>query len=136
MLILLPQPPKLFNNDLGYRLKDRDKNATRLINFVKFLSEQKINIVVSANLTSQRYRLYCKKNLKRFYEVNTSAKLNILKRRDTKSIYKKNLSKVVGFGIKNIENNTASYKIINNGSKKKFLSNSKKIIKKIKNKII
>ena len=44
---------KMFNNDLGYRLKDRDKNATRLINFVKFLSEQKINIVVSANLTSQ-----------------------------------------------------------------------------------
>ena len=27
---------KMFNNDLGYRLKDRDKNATRLINFVNY----------------------------------------------------------------------------------------------------
>ena len=29
---------KVFNNDLGYTLKDRNKNAERLINFSKFLS--------------------------------------------------------------------------------------------------
>ena len=127
---------EMFNNDLGYKLKDRDKNAVRLINFIRFLSKQKINIIVSANLTSQKYRLYCKKNLKNFYEINISSHLSNLKKRDTKNIYKKNLSEVVGFGIKNIKNNTASHKIINNNSKNEFLSNSEKIIKKIKNKII
>ena len=127
---------EMFNNDLGYKLKDRDKNAVRLINFIRFLSKQKINIIVSANLTSQKYRLYCKKNLKNFYEINISSHLSNLKKRDTKNIYKKNLSEVVGFGIKNIKNNTASHKIINNNSKNEFLSNSEKIIKKIKNKVI
>ena len=127
---------EMFNNDLGYKLKDRDKNAVRLINFIRFLSKQKINIIVSANLTSQKYILYCKKNLKNFYEINISSHLSNLKKRDTKNIYKKNLSEVVGFGIKNIKNNTASHKIINNNSKNEFLSNSEKIIKKIKNKVI
>ena len=32
---------KLFNDDLGYTLKDRNKNAERLINFVYFLNKQK-----------------------------------------------------------------------------------------------
>jgi adenylylsulfate kinase-like enzyme len=127
---------EMFNNDLGYKLKDRDKNAVRLINFIRFLSKQKINIIVSANLTSQKYRQYCKKNLKNFYEINISSDLSNLKKRDTKNIYKKNLSEVVGFGIKNIKNNTASHKIINNNYKNEFLSNSKKIIKKIKDKVI
>ena len=54
---------KMFNNDLGYSLKDRDLNAQRMINFVKFLNQFKINIIISANLTSQKYRIYCKKNI-------------------------------------------------------------------------
>ena len=128
---------KMLGNDLGYTLKDRNKNAERIINFVHFLNKQGINVIVSANLTSQKYRLYCKKNFKKFYEVNISSNYNILKKRDKKKIYKSsNLSNVVGYGIKNIKNNTASYKIINNDTKKKFLRNSFKIIKIIKKKLI
>ena len=78
-----------------------------------------------------------KKKLTKFTEVNVSSSLNILKKRDKKNIYKNNdLSKVVGFGIKNIENNTASYKINNNGSKKKFLDKGSDIIKKISKNLI
>ena len=128
---------KLFKNDLGYSLKDRDKNAERIINFVIFLNKSGMNVIVSANLTSQKYRLFCKKKLTKFTEVNVSSSLNILKKRDKKNIYKNNdLSKVVGFGIKNIENNTASYKINNNGSKKKFLDKGSDIIKKISKNLI
>ena len=50
----------MFKNDLGYTLKDRNKNAERIINFVHFLNQQDINLIISANLTSQKYRLYCK----------------------------------------------------------------------------
>ena len=36
----------LMNNDLGFSLKDRDENAIRIINFVKSLDQQKINVFV------------------------------------------------------------------------------------------
>ena len=42
----------LFGNDLKYTIKDRDKNAQRMTAFVKYLSNQKINLVISANITS------------------------------------------------------------------------------------
>ena len=76
----------MLNNDLGYTLKDRNKNAERIINFVRFLNKQNLNIIISANLTSQKYRLYCKKNFKKFYEVNIYSDINILKERDKKNI--------------------------------------------------
>ena len=47
----------LMNNDLGFSLKDRDENAIRIINFVKSLDQQRINVIVSANLTSKKFRL-------------------------------------------------------------------------------
>ena len=71
---------KMLANDLGYTLKDRDKNALRIINFVTFLNKQEINVIVSANLTSQKYRIYCKKKFKNFLEVNVSADYRILKK--------------------------------------------------------
>ena len=43
---------KIFNNDIKYSLKDRNTNALRLTRLVKFLSIQKINIVISANITT------------------------------------------------------------------------------------
>ena len=127
---------KMFNNDLGYSLRDRNINAKRIISLVSFLNKEKINIIVSANLTSPKYRKYCKKKFKNFFEINISSNFEILRKRDKKKIYKnKNLSNVVGFGIKNIKNTTASYKVINNKSKKFFFRDVDKIIKKIRNKI-
>ena len=124
---------KMLNNDLGYSLKDRDINAQRIINFVKFLNQFKINIIVSANLTSHKYRVYCKKNIKNFYEIHISTELKTLLIRDKKKIYnKKNKSKIVGYGIKNIPNSTSFIKLTNNFSKKEFLQNEISILKKLK----
>ena len=53
----------IFNKDLNYSLKDRNLNAERLTKLVKYLSEQKKNIIISANLTSTKYRTWCRKNL-------------------------------------------------------------------------
>ena len=32
---------KMFNNDIGYSLVERNKNAERIINFVSFLNKEK-----------------------------------------------------------------------------------------------
>ena len=127
----------ILNNDIGYSLKDRDINASRIINFVKLLNDQKINVIVSANLTSQKYRRYCKKKFNKYLEINISTDLDLLKKRDKKKIYTyRSLKNVVGFGIKNIKNNTANIKILNNDSKKKFLRNILILKKTIEKKLI
>ena len=127
----------ILNNDIGYSLKDRDINASRIINFVQLLNDQKINVIVSANLTSQKYRRYCKKKFNKYLEINISTDLDLLKKRDKKKIYTyKSLKNVVGFGIKNIKNNTANIKILNNDSKKKFLRNILILKKTIEKKLI
>ena len=90
---------KLFNNDLGYTLYDRNKNAERLINFSKFLFEQNNSIIISANLTSKKYKKIIKKKFKNITHINIDVDFNKLKNRDKKSIYKKNKN-VVGKDIK------------------------------------
>lgn len=122
---------KLFNNDLGYTLKHRNINAERLINFVSFLNNQKINIIISANLTSQKYRVLNKKKFKKYIEVNIASDLKNLKKRNKKNIYS-NKKNVVGIDIENIKNNTATIKILNNSTKKLFLNNISTILNAIK----
>ena len=80
---------KLFNNDLGYTLKERNKNAERLINFVKFLNKQKISLIISAYLFSDIYKKRVKKIFKNIFLVQIKTNLNILKKRDKKLIYVK-----------------------------------------------
>ena len=121
----------LMNNDLGFSLKDRDLNALRIINFVKSLDQQKINVVVSANLTSKKFRLKNKKMFKNYIEILLSVKKEILLKRDYKKVYK-NKRNVVGKDIK-FYTGTADIVIENNSSvkdlKKKALSTSKKLKK-------
>jgi len=123
---------KLFNNDLGYTLSERNKNAERLINFVEFIEKQNINIIVSANLTSNKYQRLIKKKFKNLVHIKILAELNILKKRDKKNIYMKSKN-VVGKDI-SIENNNrlSDFEIYNNLSKNFFLLNGKKIFKKLK----
>ena len=119
------------NNDLGFSLKDRDINALRIINFVKSLDQQKINVFVSANLTSKKFRLRNKKMFKNYIEILLNVKKEILFRRDYKKVYR-NKRNVVGKDIK-FYTGTADIIIENNSSvkelKKKALSISKKLKK-------
>ena len=93
----------IFNNDLGYELEDRDKNAIRMTRLCQFLSEQRINIVCGANLTSQYYRDWCRENIKNYFEVHIEVPLNVLIDRDIKNLYRKaiagDISNVVGVDI-------------------------------------
>ena len=123
---------KLFNEDLGYTLKDRNKNAERLINFASFLNKQKISLIISANLTSKKYKKKIKKKFKNIFHIQINSDLNILKKRDKKKIYKKNKN-VVGKDIKFFKSfNKYDFLINNNNSKKEFIKRGNIILKKIR----
>ena len=79
---------KIFLDDVKYTLKDRNKNAERLTNLIKYLSDQKINIVISANITSQKFRDWCRKKIKNYFEVFIDTPFNILLKRDYKIFIK------------------------------------------------
>ena len=122
----------IFLDDLGYTLKDRNKNAERLINFVNFLNKQKISLIISANLTSKKYKKKIKRKFKNIFHIQIDSDLKILKRRDKKHIYKKNKN-VVGKDIKFFKSfNTYDFLINNNNSKKEFIKRGNIILKKIK----
>ena len=126
----------LMGNDLGYKSIDRDKNAERLIKFIKFLSNQKINVICSANLTKKKYQLLARKVLgNEYYEIFVKTSLKtLIEKRDYKKLYKKALEKkiknVVGIDIKYDEPKKSNL-IIENEEKRKNFS---KIVDKIINK--
>lgn len=131
---------KIFLDDIKYTLKDRDKNATRLTSLVKYLSDQKVNIIISANITSQRFRNWCRKNVKNYFEVFIDVPIEILLKRDYKKLYKNALEKkiknVVGIDIKFVKPKKPDFIIDNTSSKKKLYKYYPKIIKQIKKKNI
>jgi adenylylsulfate kinase-like enzyme len=81
---------KSMNNDLGFSVKDREINALRLTKLVKNFSDQKVNVVISANLIFQKYRNWCKKNISHFLEVYIETSYNILEKRVIKKKFLNN----------------------------------------------
>ena len=127
----------LFDNDLKYTKKDRDQNAKRLCSFVKYLSNQKINLLISANLTSAKYRYWCKRNLKKLLFIHLETRQDNLYLRDKKGIYqpkgKKPLN-IVGYDINFfVPKKTIDIVIDNNSTKKSLYKN---INEKLKSKKI
>jgi adenylylsulfate kinase-like enzyme len=78
---------KIMLHDLGYSLKDRNTNADRMINLVKYLSNQKVNIICSANLTTHSKRVKARRVLKNYIDIYLDAKLSkILKKHQLKML--------------------------------------------------
>lgn len=126
----------IFKNDLGYTVKDRDTNAYRLTRLVKELSKQKINIVVAANLTSLKYRAWCKKEIKNYYEIYLEAKRSSLLKRDYKNLYKDALKgkikNVVGVDLPFVKPEGCDIYIENDSTKNTLISKTEKIYKNLK----
>ena len=65
--------------------------------------DQKINVICAANLTSQKYRNWCRKNIKGYFEVFIDVPIEILAKRDFKKPLQKSLNgkdkNVVGVDI-------------------------------------
>ena len=130
----------LFGNDLKYTIKDRDTNAKRMTSFVKYISDQKINLIISANITSEKYRRWCRKNLKNFLQIYIRATIDQLKKRDYKKLYSKALSgkikNVVGVDLPFNEPKNIDLFLENNGSKKNFLEKTRLVNRSLKEKKI
>ena len=122
--------------DLKYTIKDRDKNAQRMTAFVKYLSNQKINLIISANITSNKYRVWCKKNLKNFIQIYIKARIQSLIKRDYKGLYKKALNKkiknVVGIDLPFKDPKKIDLILYNDETKNKFLKKTKEVEKFLK----
>ena len=131
---------KIFNNDVKYTLKDRDINAARLTMLAKYISNQNLNIVISANITSLKFRDWCRKNIKNYFEIFIDTTMEMLKKRDYKKLYRRALlgkiKNVVGVDIKFIKPKNPDLIINNSFTKKKLFSNYYLIIRLIKKKKI
>lgn len=130
----------LFGNDLKYTLKDRDRNAKRMTAFVKYISDQKINLIISANITSEKYRVWCRRNLKDFVQVYIKAKLSSLLKRDYKKLYfraiNKKIKNVVGVDLPFNHPKKIDLYLNNDETKTMFLKKIIKINNLLKNKKI
>ena len=118
---------KAMNHDLGYTLNDRKKNALRLIKISKYFSDQKVNVIISANLVFQNYRNWCKKNIPSFLEVYIETKKGLLKKRNKQKIFYKSKKNVLGRDIK-VKKPHKPHLIINNNYSKNFFLKSIKLI--------
>lgn len=130
----------LFGNDLKYTIKDRDINALRMTSFVKYISSQKINLIISANITSEKFRKWCRNNLKHFLQIYIKAEIKSLIKRDYKKLYQRAIDKkiknVVGVDLPFNHPKKIDLYLTNDNTKKEFLSKTQEINKLIKKKNI
>jgi adenylylsulfate kinase-like enzyme len=126
---------KIFHDDIKYTLRDRDVNAIRLTSLVKYVSDQKTNLIVSANITSQRFRDWCRKNVKNYFEIFIDTPIDVLRKRDYKKLYKNAFSgkikNVVGVDIKFIKPKKPDLILDNSKTKRELYLNYNKILKEI-----
>ena len=131
---------KIFHNDIKYTLRDRDINAIRLTSLVKYLSDQKTNLIVSANITSQKFRDWCKKNVKNYFEIFIDTPIEVLRKRDYKKLYKNAFSgkikNVVGVDIKFIKPKKPDLIIDNSKTKNDLYLHYNRILNEINNRKI
>jgi len=130
----------IFKNDIKYTIKDRNTNAQRLTRLVKFLSEQRINIIISANITTFSFRKWCRKNIKNYFEVYIDVPKKILIKRDYKNLYKfiseKKIKNVVGIDLPFKKPSGSTMYLKNDKSKSEFFKNYNKILNLVKKKKI
>tara|TARA_B100001996_G_scaffold377702_1_gene360732 strand:+ start:483 stop:974 length:492 start_codon:yes stop_codon:yes gene_type:complete len=103
---------KIYDVKLGFSLKDRKTNAKRIALLVKFLADQKINLVVSVLSNFPKWLKWNRKNFKNYYQIYLKTDLKILKKRKPK-LYKSRNKNVVGLDIKFKEPKNNDYVIYN-----------------------
>ena len=94
----------LFNNDLGYQLKDRKKQIQRIQNICKFLENQKMIVLASALYSDASILKWNRENFENYKEIYIKASLSLVKKADVKGVYSKSqkekLKNIVGVDIK------------------------------------
>ncbi len=126
----------IFNNDLGYSIEDRLKNAQRICQLSKFLNDQGINVICAILSIFPETREWNRKNIDDYYEVFIDSPIERLVKRDSKGIYSKfeqgEIKNVAGMDIDFPIPKNPDLVIDNSGSIDDLLSYSKEILKVLK----
>lgn len=123
---------KIYDQKLGHTLNQRRINASRISKFVKYISDQNTNVIVSVLSNFPKWLIWNRKHLKNYFQVYLKTDINILKKRKPK-MYSKKIKNVVGIDIKFNEPKNSDLIISNSKDKKEIKKNAKNILKKVKN---
>ncbi len=119
---------KIYDKKVGYSFKERSVNAKRISFLVKFLADQKINLIVSVLSNYPKWLKWNKRNLRKYNQIYLKTDLKILKKRKPK-LYQKKTKNVVGMDIKFHEPKNNNYVITNSESLKDLNKNADNFIK-------
>ena len=124
---------KVFDNDLGFSIKDRNINASRISKLAHFLSQNKVNVIVPVLSLFPDWLEWNRKNIKEYYEIYIDVPISILKERNNKNVYFKDGTvnkSVVGVDIEFIQPKNSDLKIVNNFDENS-LNNNLKLIREL-----
>ena len=97
------QVRQMWGDDLGYEIKDREKNAIRISKLCKFLDQQNINVVAAVLSNFPKWQSWNRNNFSSYKEIFLDTPIELLKKRDSKKIYSRaksgKLKNVVGIDI-------------------------------------
>tara|TARA_B100001741_G_C16495728_1_gene571997 strand:+ start:234 stop:758 length:525 start_codon:yes stop_codon:yes gene_type:complete len=137
-LVLSGDILRKFFDKKGYSKKDRIKNSYKFSEMIKFLTEQKLNVVYSAVCLNNAARNIYKKNIKNFFQIYLKSDIKKIIKLRKKNTYKKKKN-ILGIHIRPEYPTKPDIVIENNFDKPlKKISNElvKKIKKKLKNKFL
>lgn len=106
----------IFDNDLGFSIKDRKKNASRISKLANFLNLNGSNVIVSVLSLFPDWLEWNRKNIQDYYEIFIDVPITILKKRNNKEVYYKEGKQnknVVGIDIEFKKPKNYDLKIIN-----------------------
>ena len=94
---------EVFNNDVDHSVEGRRKNAERLSNLSKFLSDQGIHVIASVLSIFPDWQQWNRENLKDYRQVYLDVSMDTLLRRNNRSFYQEAINvkvkNVVGIDI-------------------------------------
>ncbi|MBI4947291.1 MAG: adenylyl-sulfate kinase [Bacteroidetes bacterium] len=77
----------IMQDELGFDLKDRKKNAWRIARLCSFLTSQGVNVVCSTMSLYREIHTYNRKHNKKYYEVFIDVDMQELIKRNKKGLY-------------------------------------------------
>ena len=126
---------KIYNDKIGYTMKEREINAERISKLTKYLSDEGINVIGSILSNFPKWQNWNKKNIKNYKQIFLKVNLSTLLKRDTHNLYKNALKgktkNVVGLDLKFRKPIKSSIVIDNN----KYLKNLEPLVKKVLKKL-
>ena len=117
----------------GYTKKDRILNSHKFSQFIKFLADQKLNVIYSAVCLNNAARKIYMKNIKNFFQIYLKSDIEKIIKLKKKGIYKKKKN-ILGIHIKP-EYPLKPDVIIENNFDKSLDKLSRELIEKIKKKL-